>query len=148
MTTAPETAFIYSERYQQFDYGPDHPLRNTRLALTYELCQACGLLSLPGTRLVEARDATEEEVIAFHRPDYVEVFRAADRGQAPPNLWDYGLGTSDNPIFPRVYAWSLLSTRASLLALELVDSGQVACAFNIAGGLHPAAAAPAAGFSS
>ena len=146
MTTAPETAFIYSERYQQFDYGPDHPLRNTRLALTYELCQACGLLSLPGTRLVEARDATEEEVIAFHRPDYVEVFRAADRGQAPPNLWDYGLGTGDNPIFPGVYAWSLLSTGASLLAMELVDSGQVACAFNIAGGLHHAAAARAAGF--
>ena len=146
MTTAPETAFIYSERYQQFDYGPDHPLRNTRLALTYELCQACGLLSLPGTRLVEARDATEEEVIAFHRPDFVEVFRAADRGQAPPNLWDYGLGTGDNPIFPGVYAWSLLSTGASLLAMELVDSGQVACAFNIAGGLHHAAAARAAGF--
>ena len=146
MTTAPETAFIYSERYQQFDYGPDHPLRNTRLALTYELCQAYGLLSLPGTRLVEARDATEEEIIAFHRPDYVEVFRVADRGQAPPTLWDYGLGTSDNPIFPGVYAWSLLSTGASLRAMELVDSGQVACAFNIAGGLHHAAAARAAGF--
>ena len=146
MTTAPETAFIYSERYQQFDYGPDHPLRNTRLALTYELCQAYGLLSLPGTRLVEARDATEEEIIAFHRPDYVEVFRVADRDQAPPTLWDYGLGTSDNPIFPGVYAWSLLSTGASLRAMELVDSGQVACAFSIAGGLHHAAAARAAGF--
>ncbi|MBI2116086.1 MAG: acetoin utilization protein AcuC [candidate division NC10 bacterium] len=146
MTTAPETAFIYSERYQQFDYGPDHPLRNTRLALTHELCQAYDLLRLPSTRLVEARDAAEEEIIAFHRPDYVEVFRAADRGQAPPTLWDYGLGTSDNPIFPGVYAWSLLSTGASLRAMELVDSGQVACAFNIAGGLHHAAAARAAGF--
>ena len=146
MTTVPRTAFIYSDRYQQFDYGPGHPLRNTRLALTHELCQAYGLLSLPTTQLVEARDATEEEVAAFHRPDYVDVLRAADRGHMPPNLWDYGLGTSDNPIFPGVYAWSLLTTGASLQAMELVDAGQVDCAFNIAGGLHHAAAARAAGF--
>ena len=146
MTTAPRTAFIYSDRYQQFDYGPGHPLRNTRLALTHELCQAYGLLSLPTTQLVEARDATEEEVAAFHRPDYVDVLRAADRGHMPPNLWEYGLGTSDNPIFPGVYAWSLLTTGASLQAMELVDAGQVDCAFSIAGGLHHAAAARAAGF--
>ena len=146
MTTVPRTAFIYSDRYQQFDYGAGHPLRNTRLALTHELCQAYGLLSLPTTQLVEARDATEEEVAAFHRPDYVDVLRAADRGHMPPNLWDYGLGTSDNPIFPGVYAWSLLTTGASLQAMELVDAGQVDCAFNIAGGLHHAAAARAAGF--
>jgi acetoin utilization protein AcuC len=146
MTTAPGTAFIYSERYQQFDYGPAHPLRSARLALTYDLCRAYGLLSLPTTRLIQARDAAEDEVVAFHRPDYVDVFRAADRGQAPSNLWDYGLGTGDNPIFPGMYAWSLLTTGASLLAMELVEGGQVDCAFNIAGGLHHAAAARAAGF--
>jgi acetoin utilization protein AcuC len=146
MTTVPGTAFIYSERYQQFDYGPGHPLRNTRLALTYQLCQAYGLLSLPTTRIIQAREATEDEVVAFHRPDYVEVFRAADRGQAPLNLWDYGLGTADNPTFPGMYAWSLLTTGGSLQAMELVENGQVGCAFNMAGGLHHAAAARASGF--
>lgn len=146
MTTAPGTAFIYSERYEQFDYGPAHPLRNSRLGLTYELSRAYGLLDLPTTRLVQAREATEEEVAAFHRPDYVDVFRAADRGQSPANLWTYGLGTGDNPIFPGMYAWSLLTTGASLQAMDLVDGGQVDCAFNIAGGLHHAAAARAAGF--
>lgn len=146
MTNGPGTAFIYSERYAQFDYGPGHPLRIERLALTYELCRAYGLLDLPTTRLIQAREATEDELVAFHRPDYVDVFRAADRGQPPDNLWDYGLGSGDNPIFPGMYAWSLLSTGASLQAMELVDSGEVACAFNIAGGLHHAAEARAAGF--
>ena len=146
MTTAPGTAFIYSERYGQFDYGPEHPFRIERLALTYELCQSYGLLSLPTTRLVQALDATEDQVAAFHRPDYVDVLRAADRGQEIPNMWDYGLGTGDNPIFPGVYAWSLLTTGASLLAMEMVDAGKVRCAFNLAGGLHHAAAARAAGF--
>ena len=146
MTQAPRTAFIYSERYQHFDYGPGHPLRIERLALTYELCRAYGLLDLPTTRLIQARDATEDEIVAFHRPDYLDVFRASERGNPPPNLWDYGLGTSDNPTFPGMYAWSLLSTGASLQAMELVDSGEAECAFNIAGGLHHAAAARAAGF--
>jgi len=146
MTEAPQTAFIYSERYQHFDYGPGHPLRIERLALTYELCRSYGLLDLPTTRLIEARDATEDEVVAFHRPDYLDVFRAADRGNPPPNLWDYGLGTSDNPAFPGMYGWSLLSTGASLQAMALVDSGEVGCAFNMAGGLHHAAASRAAGF--
>jgi len=146
MTTAPQTAFIYSDRYQQFDYGASHPLRNERLALTFGLCREYGLLDLPETRLIQARDATEEEVAAFHRPDYLDVFRAADQGKDLPNLWEYGLGTSDNPVFPGMYSWSLLSTGASLQAMELVDTGQVECAFTIAGGLHHAATARAAGF--
>jgi len=146
MTIAPQTAFVCSERYQEFDYGPSHPLQNARLALTCELCQAYGLFSLSTTRVIQARDATEEELAAFHRADYVGVLRAADRGDAPPNLWRYGLGTGDNPVFPGVYAWSLLSTGASLQAMELVDSGQVNCAFNIAGGLHHAAPSRASGF--
>jgi acetoin utilization protein AcuC len=146
MTTATQTAFVYSARYQEFDYGPGHPLQNARLALTYELCQAYGLFSRSTTRIIQARDATEEEVTAFHRADYVEVLRAADRGDAPAGLARYGLGTSDNPSFPGVYAWSLLSTGASLQAMDLVDSGQVNCAFNIAGGLHHAAPSRASGF--
>src|SRR5574341_1140182 len=125
MTEVPRTAFIYSGRYQHCDYGPGPPLRIERLALTHELCSAYGLLALPTTRLIEARDATEDEVAAFHRPDYLDVFRAADRGQPAPNLWDYGLGTSDNPTFPGMFAWSLLTTGASLLAMEMVDAGQV-----------------------
>jgi acetoin utilization protein AcuC len=146
MTTAPETAFIYSDRYGQFDYGPGHPFRIERLSLTYELCQAYGLLSLPTTRLYPPSEVREEDILAFHRADYLDVLRAADRGRVPPRAWEYGLDTGDNPIFPGVYAWSLLTTGASLLAMELVDSGRVARAFNMAGGLHHAAAARASGF--
>ena len=106
MTTAPVTAFIYSERYQDFDYGPGHPLRNSRLALTHALCRAYGLLSLPTTRLIETRSATDAEVALFHRADYLDVLRAADRGHLSPHLWQYGLGTADNPVFSGVYEWN------------------------------------------
>jgi acetoin utilization protein AcuC len=146
MTTAIQTAFLYSARYPEFDYGPGHPLQNTRLALTYELCRAYDLFSGSTTRVVDARDATDEEVTAFHRADYIKALRAADRSDAPADLMRYGLGTGDNPLFRGVCAWSLLSTGASLQAMDLVDSGQVHCAFSIAGGLHHAMPSRASGF--
>ena len=46
MSSDPKTAFIYSPRYLEFDYGPGHPLRNERLALTYDLIRSCGLLEI------------------------------------------------------------------------------------------------------
>ena len=65
-----KTAFIYSDEFTKFDYGPSHPLKIFRLKLTYELIKAYGLLSLPGTRYIEARKAEEEELLLFHDREY------------------------------------------------------------------------------
>jgi acetoin utilization protein AcuC len=146
MSHTPATAFVYSDRYAAFNYGPGHPFRNERLALTAGLCRAYGLLSLPSTCLVQPREAAEDEVTAFHRPEYLAALRTAEENLGMPGLRQYGLGTEDNPVFPGMVAWSLLSTGGSLVAMELVENGEVRCAFNIAGGLHHAAPARAAGF--
>lgn len=144
------TAFIYSPRYAAFDYGPNHPLRTVRLKLAHDLIAAYGLLDLPSVLRVEAREAREEEVLAFHRSDYLDVCRAADPACGLPrssdDFWDYGLGTPDNPVFPGLFGWSLLTTGASLQAMDLVLRGETDRAFNISGGLHHAAAAKASGF--
>jgi acetoin utilization protein AcuC len=140
------TAFVYSDAYRQFDYGPGHPLRVERLSRTAERCRAAGLLDLPGMRAVETRPATDAELAVFHSPAYLEALRAADRGELPRAALGYDLGSSDNPAFPGVYAWSCLYAGASLQAMELVDSGAAACAFNIAGGLHHAGPSRASGF--
>jgi acetoin utilization protein AcuC len=58
----------------------------------------------------------------------------------------YGLGTPDNPILPGIYRWSALVAGASLLAMRLVESGEVSRAFNISGGLHHAGPGWASGF--
>jgi acetoin utilization protein AcuC len=75
------TAFIYTDRYADYDYGPAHPLRIVRLTLTYELIKAYGLLALPSTRFVETREATEEELLLFHSRDYVDVLKRASQGE-------------------------------------------------------------------
>lgn len=146
MSSGLRTAFIYTPRFLEFDYGPGHPLRNERLGLTYDLINACELLALPCTRCVDCDLPADEELLVFLKPDYLKVLRAVDNGYASPDAFRYGLGTADNPIVPGIYRWSALVAGASLLAMRLVESGEVRRAFNISGGLHHAGPGRASGF--
>ncbi|MDD5559345.1 acetoin utilization protein AcuC [Candidatus Methylomirabilis sp.] len=146
MPSGLRTAFIYTPRFLEFDYGPGHPLRNERLELTYDLISACELLPIPSARYVEPEPATDEELLVFLKPDYLNVLKAADAGHPPLEAFRYGLGTSDNPILPGIYRWSALVAGASLLAMRLVESGEVRTALNISGGLHHAGPGSASGF--
>ncbi len=140
------TALIYSPRYTAFDYGPDHPLRNLRLQLTYSLITSSGLLPLPHARLLESPEPSRDDLLLWVDPGYLRVLEEADSGALPPEGVRYGLGTSDCPVFPGVARWSALVCGGSLLAMDLVDRGEVATAFHFAGGLHHAGAAHASGF--
>jgi acetoin utilization protein AcuC len=142
----PKTAFLYTEGYQRFDYGPTHPLRISRLNLAYELIKAYGLLALPHTRTVEVKRATESDLLSFHNRDFIEVLKAANNGIELPYGPFFGLGSDDNPVFRGLFDWSKLVAGASLQAASLVDSGEADIAFNIAGGLHHAQPSRASGF--
>ncbi len=146
MSLETATAFIYTPRYLEFDYGPGHPLRNQRLRLTYDLISACDLLALPSARCLEPQPATDDELLLFLHPDYLKILKVCDADQAPAAALQYGLGTPDNPILPGIYRWSALVAGASLLAMRLVESGEVSRAFNISGGLHHAGPRRASGF--
>ncbi|MCX7914217.1 MAG: acetoin utilization protein AcuC, partial [Thermodesulfovibrionales bacterium] len=141
-----KTAFIYTHEFSKFDYGLSHPLRIIRLTLVYELIKAYGLLSLRNTRFVEARKATDEELYLFHDREYIECLKILNEGKIAPNAYIYGIGAGDNPPFKGLLDWSRWHTGASLQAAELVDSGEVDIAFNIAGGLHHALPSRASGF--
>jgi len=141
-----KTAFIYSDDFAKFSYGPRHPLKPFRLKLTYELIKAYCLLSLPNMRLIEPKPAEDEDLLLFHARDYIEVLKDVDHGIDVEDAESYGLGYGDNPVFEGVYEWSGLVTGASLQAAELVDSGEVGIAFNISGGLHHGQASRASGF--
>jgi acetoin utilization protein AcuC len=142
----PRTAFLYSNEFLRFDYGPAHPLRVSRLALTYELIKSCGLLDLPDTRDVEINKAGEADLLSFHSREYIDVLKAVNTGKDMPQALFFGIGSGDNPVFSGLFDWSTLVTGASLQAASLVDSGEVGIAFNIAGGLHHALPSRASGF--
>ncbi|MEE8574778.1 MAG: acetoin utilization protein AcuC [Thermodesulfobacteriota bacterium] len=139
--------FLYSDKFGDFSYGGGHPMRPLRLRLTHELMGRLGLLTGEGVKVIEAREATEREILTSHTPEYLEALKVADSGEISERLgMAYGLGYGDNPVFRGVYEWSAYSAGASVQAAELVASGDAGIAFNICGGLHHAMASRASGF--
>jgi acetoin utilization protein AcuC len=141
-----KNAFVYTDAYLDYDYGPTHPLRVIRLKLTYELIRAYGLLDLPSVKFINTVNADEEDLAIFHGREYLNALKQANDGHWQEDAYFYGLGPGDNPIFPGLYNWSLLTAGATLQAVDFVASGEGEVAFNIAGGLHHAMRSRASGF--
>ncbi|MFX0059944.1 MAG: acetoin utilization protein AcuC [Candidatus Hodarchaeota archaeon] len=140
---------IYTSRYMEYNFGPDHPLRPLRLKLTYSLIEKLGLLNNSLLETFEPREATRKEIEAVHTSDYIDVVKKLsinpdDRTVQP---YIYGLGPGDNPIFKGMYEASALVCGASIKAAELVwNDNEIVHAFNPAGGLHHALKNKASGF--
>ena len=140
------TAFIYTDAYFNYDYGPMHPLRIIRLKLTHDLIKSYGLLNLPSVQFIPTLPAQEEDLSVFHSKDYLAILKMANDGHLGQEAYAYGLGPGDNPIFSGLFNWSLLVTGATLQAVDFVADGKGKIAFNIAGGLHHAMPSRASGF--
>jgi acetoin utilization protein AcuC len=140
------TALIHSDDWRRFDYGPQHPLRMERLGLTWRLMRAYGLTTLPGVTVREPPPADEAEIARFHTREYLDVLKDADTGVEPDLGCAYGLGAGDNPVFPGLWQAARLVAAGSIMAADLVASGEVTRAFHFAGGLHHAMRARASGF--
>jgi acetoin utilization protein AcuC len=141
-----KAAFIWSPKFTGYDLGASHPLKPKRLDLTHHLLEAYGLLSHPEVEILTPQPASREDLLTVHSPDFVDAVISLEEEETPPDIYAYGLGTGDNPIFPGIYQASALYSGASLLAAERVFSGEVSAAFNISGGLHHAHYNRAAGF--
>ncbi len=133
---------VWSDRLLGYDLG-DHPLDPVRVELTMRLARELGVLDRPGVELVAPEPATEAELLRVHRQDYLDAVRAAPDD---PFFRGYGLNTPDNPVFDHMHEASALICGASLAAARAVWSGRAQRAANIAGGLHHAMPARAAGF--
>jgi len=141
-----KTAFIYTNAYLDYDYGPTHPLRIIRLKLTYDLIKAYGLVDLPSVQFIPTIKAEEKDLAAFHSEEYLKILKQANEGHLPGSAYYFGLGPGDNPIFPGLYNFSLLLAGATLQAVDFVADEKGEIAFNMAGGLHHAMRSRASGF--
>jgi len=138
------TALIWDPRLAAYDLGDGHPLNPLRLVLTVELMESFGLLG--GDAVIAPSEATEAELLLVHSVGYVEAVRHAGDWASDfrPTM---GLGTEDNPVYPGMHEVAALTCGGSTLAVREVLSGSRDRTFSIAGGMHHAHRARAAGFS-
>ncbi|AXO33890.1 acetoin utilization protein AcuC [Micromonospora chalcea] len=139
---ADDTVVVWDEALLTYDMG-DHPLDPVRVELTMALARELGVLDRPGVRLVKPEPADDALLTRVHDPAYLDAVRAAPRD---PLFAGFGLGTSDNPVFDGMHEASALIAGATVTAAEAVWRGEARRAVNVAGGLHHAMPARAAGF--
>jgi len=146
----------WDERLADYHFGPGHPLAPVRIQLTMRLAHEFGLWTRPGVVLAVPAPATDADLERVHDPRYIAAVRAvsgwdrdpaAGRPQPSPRAaLAFGLGTGDNPVFPRMHEASALISGATLAAARAVWSGSAQHGAAIAGGMHHAMAARASGF--
>ena len=141
-----KAAFICSSGLWQSGHGATHPLKPARLQRTYELLTAYGAFDDQESMLVQPRPATPDELSLFHTKEYIEAVRSLSQGERRFNPRRYNFGPGDNPVWPRMYETETLKIGSTLVAAELVISGQVDVAFSFSGGMHHAGPAFASGF--
>jgi acetoin utilization protein AcuC len=128
-----------------YDHGFGHPLRPQRVLLTWELIEAFGIDRAPGVVRAGAEPADDETLMLVHTPEFIEATRLAGHGVSGP--WGrFGYGPGDNPVFEDMHEAGAIVAGATLAAARAVVSGDVAHAFNAAGGLHHAMPDRASGF--
>jgi acetoin utilization protein AcuC len=137
---SPRLAYVYSDDFLKYDFGPSHPLTPIRLKLTYELSREKGLIDDQNITVLAPRVATEEEVGLFHVEEYISLVKQMSK--SGHGLLDLG----DTPAFKGVYEASAMTVGATLDAVEAVMKGQADHGMNISGGLHHAHEDRASGF--
>ena len=132
------TLVVWDDVFGEYDFGPSHPLRPLRLELTMSLARQLGVLD--GVDVRAPQSAGDDLLELVHDPLYVSGVKR----ELPSSRW--GLGSSDNPVFPRMHEVSSLVTGASVDAARAVWEGTHEHAVNISGGLHHAMRDRASGF--
>lgn len=142
----PNSTFIYDEALSSYSIGDTHPMKPIRLSYVAELLQSYGLFNSPKTTMIKPQTASEEDLLAFHTPEYINAVKNfnINTNYNTPNKFNLGYG--DNPIYPDMYASATLVVGASILAANHIYSGKYDAIFNIAGGLHHAMPNNASGF--
>ena len=141
-----KAAFVYDKVLSQHVLSDAHPMKPVRLQYTHELLLAYGAFDADNSELVEPRQATEDEILSYHTPEYLRAVQSYGRGETPPKASSYNFGPGDNPPYEGIYDAASWSTGASLKAVELLTSNRVDTAFSISGGLHHAMPGYAYGF--
>jgi len=139
---------IFLSSPELWSVQPDigHPLKPQRLRQTFELLSDYGAFDAANVEVISPRSATDEEIAQFHTPAYIDVVNQLSRGEAVPDAIQFGLGTTDNPIFEGMKEAESLKVGGALQAAELLWKKEAAIAFSYGGGMHHGFPGFASGF--
>ncbi len=129
----------YGPEIQQYYFGPSHPFNQRRVEFAVDLMREYGLFLSNGNTCRPIRQASREDALLFHTPEYLRFLeRASERGTGY-------LDQGDTPVFPGCLDASLWVVGSALGALDAVLTGE-GHAFSPGGGTHHGYRDRASGF--
>jgi acetoin utilization protein AcuC len=137
-------ALVYSTETRRYDLGANHPFKAIRPEATRSLLEHTNLLE--ASAIITPEMATLEDALSVHARAYVNRVMTASNGDPVPDHLEYGIGTSDTPIFANMHEATLGVVGATLRAAKLIADGTFTRALNLAGGLHHAHKDKGSGF--
>ncbi|HJC61160.1 MAG TPA: acetoin utilization protein AcuC, partial [Candidatus Dietzia intestinigallinarum] len=136
---------VWSPSLLEYRHSADHPMSPSRLELTMSLATELGVLR--GVEMLDPGSASDEELLRVHTSRYIDAVKHA--GGLPPGEhigMSHGLGTADNPTFPAMHEASAAIAGGTLTAARAIVDGVADRVVSVAGGMHHAMPAAAAGF--
>ena len=117
-------AYVYCPEIEQFNYGPEHPMKPKKIAMTHDILAQSEVLN--HFDLYKGYIPSSEEIQNFHSKEYVEFmrdyFQKREESQRDER---FGIGySSDTPAFPGFFDFSRLTCGASMLSAELLVQGR------------------------
>lgn len=119
-------------------------MKPARLKFTMALAESLGLLD--GVELLAPAAAERVDLLRIHTPAYLDAVEHAVAPEGAPLAPPFGLGSPDNPVFPRMHQAASVIVGGTLAAARAIAEGRSKRAVSIGGGMHHAMADSAAGF--
>jgi acetoin utilization protein AcuC len=137
---------IGSDIYRTSCHGSGHPLSIPRVSLAIDLCRTLGWL--PDSVYCDSPQASAQDIMRYHREDYVAAVIDAERNQSVSAMVarEFNLGINGNTIHPDMFRRPATACGASLLAARLIVQGQRRIVYSPAGGTHHGQPGRASGF--
>jgi acetoin utilization protein AcuC len=136
------SAFLYSPQTLSYDLGQHHPFKSIRPEAVKHLLECFGL----DLRAESFSPASLEDILSTHSRGYVTRVLRASRGDDVPDALEYGIGTSDTPIFAGMHEATASVCGGTLEAARRIASGCATKVLGLAGGLHHAQYSMGGGF--
>ncbi|EDQ91012.1 uncharacterized protein MONBRDRAFT_15424 [Monosiga brevicollis MX1] len=142
----PRVAYFFDADVGNFHYGPGHPMKPHRLALTHSLVLEYGLWSK--MEIFRPYRASPEDMGRFHATDYINFLQRV----TPDNYRTFGSYLQrfnvgdDCPVFDGIFDFCSIYAGASIEGAVKLNNKQCDVAINWSGGLHHAKKFEASGF--
>ncbi|MDQ0160153.1 acetoin utilization protein AcuC [Alkalibacillus salilacus] len=143
--TRRQAGFIYTDTFQNYNFGEQHPFNQKRVELTYELLK--DMKAISDEQIITPRIATDSEIALVHDPKYIDAVKRASRNELKEEeTIEFGIGTEDTPAFQDMHLAASQLVGGTLSAVDHVLNGNYNTVVNLGGGLHHGFSRKASGF--